>query len=80
MSIEATDRYDVTGPHNGCDGDCEGTGFVPIFMAKGDHGPGLIRVQDETDPTYIALWEEAEKKQPTQDGYHFVRCPKCGDR
>ena len=62
-----TSRYDALGPPNGCDGQCEGTGFVPIHA-------------DETDPEWKAVWDESEKENPTDDGWHFVRCPKCNQR
>ncbi len=69
-SIEYTDRYEALGipypdPATMCKGQCEGTGVVPIK-------------HDETDPTYRKLWQEAEDKNPADDGWHFVKCPDCG--
>lgn len=79
--IEFTDRYQALGlpypdPLTMCQGQCEGTGMVPVYMRKGDersqvHGP------DETDPGLIALWEKAEEVNIALDGWHFVVCPDC---
>jgi hypothetical protein len=70
MSIEFTDRYQALGipypdPATVGEGDCEGTGWVPI---KGD----------DEDPVYRTLWAEAEAVSPSDDGWHFVKCPSCG--
>jgi len=64
--IEFTSRYDVLGPPNGCDGDCEGTGWIPVR-------------ESDTDPTLAALWQAAHAKPHGEpcDGWHFVPCPKC---
>jgi hypothetical protein len=66
---EFTDRYQALGipypdPETMCKGECEGTGWVPID-------------ENETDPVFLALWQEAEAKLPTDDGWHFVKCPDC---
>ena len=63
-----TDRYQALGiPYPNvetmCLGQCEGTGWVPIF--RGDKAP------------WDALWLEAEAKEPAEDGWHFVKCPDC---
>lgn len=68
--IEFVDRYSALGmprpePGTVCEGDCEGTGYVPISA-------------DEPDPVYRKLWQEAEDKESADDGWHFVRCPTCG--
>lgn len=68
--MEFTDRYKAAGipypdPETMCPGDCEGMGVVPISS-------------DEKDPVYRALWQAAEAKEPTDDGWHFVKCPTCG--
>ena len=47
-----------------CKGQCEGTGVVPIH-------------KDNMKKSFHALWLEAEAKQPTEDGYHFITCPDC---
>ena len=70
MTIEFTDRYDALGiplpdPKTICLGQCEGTGFVPI------NGDG------EDDEAFRKLWQEAEAKEPSDDGWHFVTCPTC---
>ena len=36
-------------------------------------GMGVYPENDKTSP----LWIEAEKKKPTDDGWHFVKCPDC---
>jgi len=68
--VVATDRYDALGidhpdPKTVCDGQCEGTGIVPV-------GSG------EADPVFKKLWDEAEAKEHAEDGTHFVKCPDCG--
>jgi len=67
--MEFTDRYKALGipypdPKIMCGGQCEGTGFVPIF-------------KDEIEEPFKTLWLEAEKKKPSDDGWHFVKCPDC---
>ena len=64
-----TDRYQALGiPYPNletmCLGQCEGTGLVPIF-------------KDETEEPFRTLWLQAEKENPSDDGYHFVKCPDC---
>lgn len=82
MSNEFTSRYEALGipypdPETCCKGQCEGTGVIPIFMAKNlEKKPSVCGV-DETDPVLIALWEEAEVKEHAEDGWHFVKCPDC---
>jgi hypothetical protein len=68
--IETTDRYDALriprpDPATMCEGQCEGTGAVPI------HG-------DDREEPWRGLWLTAEAAQPSSDGWHFVRCPDCG--
>lgn len=69
MGIEFvfTDRYQALGipypdPATMCKGECEGTGWVPV---KAD------------DSRYAAAWAAAEAKEPTDDGWHFVKCLDC---
>ena len=69
MTTEFTDRYKALGipypnPLTMCGGECEGTGFVPIHK------------EDKNEPWHT-LWLEAEAKSPTDDSYHFVKCPAC---
>jgi len=78
--IEFTDRYKALGMlppdlETMCEGQCEGTGFVPIYMPHVN--PGDCHPAEETDPEFIRLWFEAEKVHPSDDGYHFVKCPDC---
>lgn len=69
MNIEFTNRYDVLGikepnQETMCKGDCEGTGFVPVH-------------KDDPDEKYKKSWEDAEKINKSDDGWHFVKCPDC---
>lgn len=69
MNIEFTTRYDALGikepnPETMCNGDCEGTGFVPIH-------------KDDLDEKYKELWSDAEKISKSDDGWHFIKCPDC---
>ena len=36
-----------------------------------------MNLEDEGDPVYVRLWEEAELASPSDDGWHFVKCPDC---
>lgn len=85
--MEIIDRYSAAGidypdPKTVCGGDCEGMGIIPVFM-KGaviDHEHGVLNCiseGSEKDPALIKLWMEAEKKEKSKDGYHFVKCPEC---
>lgn len=83
-SIEFTDRYQALGiPYPSqlavCLGHCEGTGFVPVYLAPDrEPGPDECRpAEQEADPRLAALWREAEAAEPSDDGWHFVRCPDC---
>ena len=72
MEYEFTDRYqalniDYPDPETVCLGHCEGTGWVPI---KNDDP---LRDQEP----WKTLWDEAEIKEPTDDGWQFVKCPEC---
>ena len=67
--FEITDRYQALGipypdPETMCHGQCEGIGFVPIQA-------------DCEDERYRQRWVEAEQMQPTDDGWHFVKCVDC---
>jgi len=63
--IEWNDRYGgkYPDPETICLGPCDGMGCFPV--SKNENGK------------YAALWEEAEKKKPTKNGWHFVKCPEC---
>lgn len=68
--IECTDRYKALGipypdPKTMCQGQCEGTGWVPIGS-------------DDMEEPWRSLWLAAEAKQHADDGDHFVKCPDCG--
>jgi len=70
IEFEFWSRYGGPGaplpdPETMCKGQCEGTGWVPIM-------------NDNMEEPWRALWLEAEAKNPTDDGTHFVKCPECG--
>ena len=84
--IEISDRYSAMGidypkPETVCLGACEGCGFFPVYMEKGDteakHKKNMAVCTTESNPKFIELWEEAEKRGPGLDGWHFVKCPEC---
>jgi hypothetical protein len=83
--IEFVDRYSATGtprpdPATICEGHCEGMGCVPIYDKRGDpkaSDPGHASLESEVEPRFVKLWEEAEAREPTDDGWHFVVCPDC---
>jgi len=67
--IEIVDRYTALGiphpdPETCCDGQCEGTGVVPVS-------------KDDMEEPWQSLWLKAEAKRPANDGWHFVKCPDC---
>ena len=69
LGYEITDRYQALGipypdPETMCLGQCEGTGIVPI-------------AKEETEEPWKTLWAEAEEKNPSENGRHFVTCPEC---
>ncbi len=69
MEIEFTDRYQALGipypdPKTMCKGQCEGTGIVPV-------------PKDDMEEPFRTLWMEAEVKEHSDDGWHFVKCPDC---
>jgi len=82
-----TDRYQALGipypdPKTVCRDQCEGTGWIPVYLAEGDTRnlgelATRIRVVDEDNDALVAAWREAEKTNPCEDGWHFVKCPSC---
>lgn len=58
------ERESAFGPHNGCKGACEGTGWVPVSK------------DDMTQPLR-SQWVKAEMDSPSVDGWHFLPCPTC---
>lgn len=67
--MEFTDRYQALGipypeEETMCLGQCEGTGRVPV-------------AKDDMEEPFHRLWIEAEAKNPSDDGWHFVKCPDC---
>lgn len=77
------DRYSVLGiprpdPKTVCMGRCEGTGVVPVPPPPERKGErGSLRMKPETDRRFRKLWDEAEAVKPSDDGWHFVKCPDC---
>ena len=73
-----SDRYTITGAEpSACD--CEGLGVIPVFMNKGVKKENYLVTEDEVDCELIKLWDKAEEKNPTDNGYHFVFCSKCNE-
>lgn len=66
FDVEFTDRYGGNIPSwlRGCHGDCEAMGVVPVKRG------------DSREP-WATLWAQAERAEPSDDGWHFVRCPSC---
>ena len=82
--FEFTDRYDALGIpppdlKTMCEGQCEGTGFMPIYNAVGDNRKKKksCHVDSEKNPILLKLWQEAENAEPADDGWHFVKCSDC---
>jgi hypothetical protein len=82
--MQLTDRYDALGmPHPDeetmCQGHCEGTGYVPVYMPEYDpkYDPKSSVSTEVDDPEFIELFLQAEMEFPTDDGWHFVKCPDC---
>lgn len=78
--MEFTDRYQALGipypnPETMCQGQCEGTGYIPVYISKGNSSIEPIEIENNSE--LIRLWQEAEAKHPTDDGWHFVVCPDC---
>ena len=75
MTIEFTDRYQALGiPTPGsdcCDGQCEGTGFVPVHKDN----------PNDEEGNWHDLWLEAEQVHSSDNeednNYQFVKCPRC---
>lgn len=56
---------DLPDKYTMCRGPCEGMGVFPL---KSD---------DQGEPGLRALWLEADAKEPSDNGWHFVKCPDC---
>ncbi len=82
--VEFSDRYSAMGiprpdPNTMCRGKCEGTGVVPVKYSVPKPGE-VSAVNDPNDPDDAELrrrWEAAEREHPSDDGWHFVKCPTC---
>jgi Zn finger protein HypA/HybF involved in hydrogenase expression len=82
LDEEFFDRYDALGierpdPKTMCHGQCEGTGWVPIGPPEGRVPEGRLFCPADNEEPWRTLWLEAEEKDPTDDGYHIVKCPDC---
>ena len=72
--IKVVDRYSALripypDPATMCEGQCEGTGMVPV---------GRDDPNDDEGPWHD-LWLAAEREGPADSaGYHFVKCPAGG--
>lgn len=87
VELYFTDRYKELGiplpnPKTMCRGECEGIGFIPVYLKEGDRqydneGRCHCTEDAEEDERLIKRWHEAEEKEPTKDGWHFVVCPDC---
>lgn len=82
--IEFTDRYDALGiprpdPATVCAGQCEGTGFYPVFDARGRGDDRFVSPADNNTDEDTKAWESAhaEALKHICDGWHFVTCPEC---
>lgn len=82
-SMIIVDRYSALGierpdPETMCKGSCEGTGYVPIYniemCGENDCHPADSKPLIGID---LELWNNAEQENPTDDGWHFVKCPDC---
>ena len=70
--MKSIDRYQILfgyiktypNPDTICRGDCEGTGILPVKF-------------DDKDNYFRKLWQKAEDKNPSDDDWHFVKCPEC---
>jgi len=89
VEVEFTDRYKALGipypkKETMCLGQCEGTGLVPIYGKNYiDPRTNACRPAEELgqssqDEAYQKLWDEAEAREATDDGWHFIKCLDCG--
>ncbi|MEM8603794.1 MAG: hypothetical protein AAGF24_08165 [Cyanobacteria bacterium P01_H01_bin.121] len=70
--MEVTSRYEALGiplpdPRTMCK-TCQGTAYVPIDRT----------LLDELGEPWRSLWHQAEAENPSDDNWHFVKCPHCG--
>ena len=81
QDVEFVDRYGPKGPPSllvGCRGPCEAMGIVPVYGDVSESRSGRAVIEPERDSILRKLWSEAEAKEPSEDGWHFVTCPDCG--
>lgn len=81
------DRYSALGmeppnPETMCKGECEGTGYVPTYNPEfkfPEDGKERCHPSDTTplSSALLVLWNAAEQENPTDDGWHFIKCPEC---
>lgn len=80
--VEFYDRYSACGmdlpdPKTMCKGQCEGMGCVPTGPPEGYVKEGKLCCPSDNEEPWRTLWLEAEEKEPSEDGWHFVTCPDC---
>ena len=56
---------------------CEGTGYIPHRKNGGFLSHHLVHKNPEYKPLLDNLCDEAEAKKPSDDGWHFIKCPDC---
>lgn len=82
MDVEYTDRYGGNPPSwlRGCHGDCEATGWTPVYMAEFDRGDcQLVEDSHPLGELEIKAWLKAhiEDEDHICNGYHFLPCFSC---
>ena len=92
--IEYTDRYRAMGipypdPATVCNGQCEGTGLVPIKYDEENepfatlylqaHERGCVGIRNRLRELWRhrEFWYWRSKLREWCDGWHFVTCPAC---
>lgn len=82
--IEYYDRYSALGipepdPQTMCHGDCEGTGWVPIYNDMYFGGVVYAVAEKRIEEKYLESWNAAHKTAGEHpcDGWHFIKCLDC---
>lgn len=91
--MQFTDRYQAMGipyPNSAtvCEGDCEGTGLVPIQepafgryapLWQAAHERGCVSLRNRVRELWRhrEWWYWRSKLREWCDGWHFVTCPDC---
>lgn len=76
-------------PSGMCPGPCEGMGCVPIdcgildpaaleeYLKDAPKDFALISYDQDHVDKYRDAWVQAEAESPSDDGWHFLKCPDC---